>query len=183
MMEPIEGPRCVLNVSTAEATPISGEIPVTPLRPAGAVRVRDMQLSDMKMSAAKASGVSLSSAANTAGFDNFYAATRVSVGRALALTLRDVDLATEAVDEALARAVQRWDRVEHLDNPAGWVYRVGLNYARSRVRRLSSRLPIPRSAVRSTHSQWIIGRWSCVGFCSVGPNSKRPLRSTRGPER
>jgi hypothetical protein len=114
MMEPIEPPRCVLNVSTAEASPISGEIPITPLRPAGAVRARQMQLADMTVPRADVPSVAI-----TDGFDTFYAATRVSVGRALALTLRDVDLATEAVDEALARAVQRWDRVEHLDNRPG----------------------------------------------------------------
>jgi RNA polymerase sigma factor (sigma-70 family) len=78
----------------------------------------------------------------TREFSEFYRSSRNSVGRALALTLHDADLASDAIDEAMARAFQRWARVGQLDNPGGWVYRVGLNYARSRVRRLS-RKPVP----------------------------------------
>lgn len=68
-------------------------------------------------------------------FHDFYSSSRDRVGRALAVTLRDADLAADAVDEAMVRAYQRWDKVGSMDNPAGWVYRVGLNYARSRLRR------------------------------------------------
>ena len=74
-------------------------------------------------------------------FDQFYMRSRESVGRALAVTLRDADLASDAVDEAMARAYQRWNHVAQLDNPGGWVYRVGLNYARSKVRRLLRKPP------------------------------------------
>lgn len=83
-------------------------------------------------------------------FDAFYREARPSVGRALALTLRDVDLATDSLDEAMVRAYQRWDRVGRLDNPAGWVYRVGLNHARSRLRRLLRRVPPPAEATEFT---------------------------------
>ena len=68
-------------------------------------------------------------------FEGFYARTRAQVSRALALTLREMDLANEATDEAMARAFARWRTVQLLDNPAGWVYRVGLNWARSQLRR------------------------------------------------
>jgi DNA-directed RNA polymerase specialized sigma24 family protein len=74
-------------------------------------------------------------------FESFYRAERDSVGRALAITLGDADLAREAVDEAMARAYQRWDRVSSLDSPAGWVYRVGLNWSRSIIRRLTRTAP------------------------------------------
>jgi RNA polymerase sigma factor (sigma-70 family) len=77
-----------------------------------------------------------------ATFEDFYATNRTSVGRALALTLRDDDLAREAVDEAMARAFQRWSHVSQLDNPGGWVYRVGLNWSRSVVRRWKRTPPI-----------------------------------------
>jgi RNA polymerase sigma-70 factor (ECF subfamily) len=74
-------------------------------------------------------------------FHDFYRDHRPAIGRALAVTLGDTDLAADAVDEAMVRALQRWDRVSVLDNPAGWAYRVGLNYARSGLRR---RLRRPR---------------------------------------
>jgi RNA polymerase sigma-70 factor (ECF subfamily) len=75
----------------------------------------------------------------TPAFETFYTSTRTTVGRALAVTLRDAELAADAVDEAMIRAYQHWDRVGHLDNPAGWTYRIGLDYARSRLRRRRGR--------------------------------------------
>ena len=68
-------------------------------------------------------------------FGAFYAANHAEVARALALTIGDPGLALEATDEAMTRAYQRWDKVHGYDNPAGWVYRVGLNWARSWFRR------------------------------------------------
>jgi RNA polymerase sigma factor (sigma-70 family) len=44
-------------------------------------------------------------------------------------------LGAEAADEALLRALASWTEVKDYDNPRGWVYRVGLNWARSRLRR------------------------------------------------
>ena len=64
-------------------------------------------------------------------FEDFYRASRESIARALALTLGSVDLGTEAADEGLTRAYQRWDRISGYENVEGWVYRVGLNWARS----------------------------------------------------
>ena len=75
-------------------------------------------------------------------FEEFYSEQRLAIGRALALTLRDAQLASEAVDEAMARAYQRWNRVQSLDNPGGWVYRVGLNWSRSILRRALRPAPV-----------------------------------------
>jgi RNA polymerase sigma-70 factor (ECF subfamily) len=75
-------------------------------------------------------------------FDEFYRSNRTPVARALAITLRDADLAGEAIDEAMARAYQRWSHVSQLDNPGGWVYRVALNWSRSVIRRLRRPAPI-----------------------------------------
>lgn len=74
-------------------------------------------------------------------FDAFYHQHRTGLIRAMAVTLHDLDDATDAVDEALARACQHWGRVRTLQSPAGWVYRVALNLGRSRLRRLGRRLP------------------------------------------
>ena len=80
----------------------------------------------------------------TVRFESFYADRRDRVARALALTLGDVHLAAEAADEAMARAYQRWDRVAAFDDPGAWVYRVGLNWATSVLRR-RRRAPQPRA--------------------------------------
>lgn len=70
-------------------------------------------------------------------FDAFYAACWDDVYRPLAVTLRDSELAREAVDEAMARAFARWRQVRTYRNQPGWVYRVGLNWAISQKRRTS----------------------------------------------
>ncbi len=75
-------------------------------------------------------------------FVEFYRQSRDRLARALALTLNDGHLAAEAVDEAMARAYQRWDRIGRFDDPAGWVYRVALNWATSELRR-RTRAPRP----------------------------------------
>lgn len=75
-------------------------------------------------------------------FESFYRDRRDRLARALAMTLGDVHLAAEAADEAMARAYQRWDRVSRFDDPGAWVYRVGLNWATSVLRR-RSRAPRP----------------------------------------
>src|SRR6188768_3014921 len=80
-------------------------------------------------------------------FHDFYAGSRDRVGRALAVTLGDTDLAADCVDEAMARAYQRWSNVSRMDNPSGWVYRVGLNLARSRIRKLTRRRRLPSGSV------------------------------------
>jgi len=69
-------------------------------------------------------------------FVDFYRDHRSPVARALALTLGDRQLADEATDEAMTRAYQHWKKVSTLDNPGGWVYRVGLNWSRSVLRRV-----------------------------------------------
>jgi RNA polymerase sigma-70 factor (ECF subfamily) len=75
-------------------------------------------------------------------FEAFYRAHADPVRRALAVTLGDAQVAGEAVDEAMTRALARWRQVAHLDSPAGWVYRVGLNWAISRWRRLRREGPL-----------------------------------------
>ncbi len=70
-----------------------------------------------------------------ARFEDFYRAEWDSVYRPLFATLGDPHLAKDATAEAMARAYQRWSKVRTYRNPSGWVYRVGLNWARSRFRK------------------------------------------------
>lgn len=72
----------------------------------------------------------------TDSFDVFYRSHRTPIARALALAIGDVDLASDATDEAMARAYERWSMVSRLDRPDAWVHRVGLNWSVSVLRRL-----------------------------------------------
>ena len=75
-------------------------------------------------------------------FAEFYRSSYSGVARALAYTLGDTDLAREAADEGMVRAYRRWTVIGAYDNPGGWVYRVGLNWARSLHRRVGRKLPL-----------------------------------------
>ena len=118
MMEPAGGVRRQHSVETFGLS--TGEVPIVPV-------------------SALVDGASPVSFAPVAlvvwvDFADFYRAERVGLVRGLALTLGDADLATEAVDEAMTRAYQRWRTVQAMGNPAGWVYRVALNWSRSVLR-------------------------------------------------
>ena len=68
-------------------------------------------------------------------FDVFYQTWRPPICRSLALALGDIGLASEAVDEAMTRAVARWETLKDYERPEGWLYRVGLNWARGVYRK------------------------------------------------
>lgn len=71
----------------------------------------------------------------TDSFADFYGLHAGPIGQALQLTLGDRELAEDALNEAMARALQRWKRVASFTNPEGWVYRVAMNWALSWMRR------------------------------------------------
>jgi RNA polymerase sigma-70 factor, ECF subfamily len=69
-------------------------------------------------------------------------AYRESSGRAVATLARlfgDIDLAEEAVQEAFAIAVERWQAAGVPPNPGGWIVTTARNKALDRLRRESSR--------------------------------------------
>jgi RNA polymerase sigma factor (sigma-70 family) len=68
-------------------------------------------------------------------FDIFYDLNLDRLFQALALTIGNEELARDAAAEGMARAYQRWASVSAYSNPTGWVYRVGLNWANSRLRK------------------------------------------------
>ena len=82
-------------------------------------------------------------------FEAFYRDEAEPLRRALCLALGDADLGIDAADEAMARTFQRWHEVSGYENRVGWVYRVGLNWGRSRQRRWRWRdnRPVPEGAV------------------------------------
>lgn len=76
-----------------------------------------------------------------ASFAEFYNVHHQKIAASLALNFGDVELGREATDEAMTRAFSNWGTVSGHRNPAGWVYRVGLNWGRSWFRRAGRRLP------------------------------------------
>ena len=85
-------------------------------------------------------------------FEDFYRAKRDHLARALAMTLRSDDLGNDAADEAMTRTYQRWRTVSEYNNPVGWAYRVGLNWAISQKRKESRlmRVAVPETSIEDS---------------------------------
>jgi len=73
------------------------------------------------------------------GFEEFFQAEHVRLGRALYLLTGSAAEADELTQEAMVRVYERWDRVGQMDSPQGYLYRTALNLHRSRLRWLASR--------------------------------------------
>jgi RNA polymerase sigma-70 factor (ECF subfamily) len=69
------------------------------------------------------------------GFAAFYAANVSALTVSLYAYTGDLGAAQDAVQEAFTRALVRWDRIAHYDNPVAWIRRVAWNLATSRWRR------------------------------------------------
>ncbi len=68
-------------------------------------------------------------------FDSFYAAEAVGLVRQLHALTGDLTVAQDCVQEAFARAWERWPIVSGYDAPAAWVRQVAYRLAVSRLRR------------------------------------------------
>lgn len=72
---------------------------------------------------------------STLDFGTFFELHHAEMVRAMTLALGDPDVGRDAAAEGFVRALQRWSTVSGLSNPEGWVYRAGINWARSRWRK------------------------------------------------
>lgn len=114
---------------TIRATlPLSAGQSMTPSQSTRRKRVRAARDGDSAVHTIDASAAMI--------FDDFYAANIAKLSGALGATLRNPDLGQEAAQEAMVRACERWDTVSEHANPMGWCYRVGMNWATSRWRKL-----------------------------------------------
>jgi len=68
-------------------------------------------------------------------FDEWYRREHPRLAASLYVVSGDLDAATDATDEAFARALHRWSSVSKMASPTGWTYRVALNVLRRRKRR------------------------------------------------
>lgn len=72
-------------------------------------------------------------------FEAFYVDVRPRLVRSLAVFCGgDLDVAADAADEALVRALERWSRVSTMALPDAWTFTVGRNLVRRRFRRRST---------------------------------------------
>ncbi|NNE75240.1 MAG: sigma-70 family RNA polymerase sigma factor [Acidimicrobiales bacterium] len=84
-------------------------------------------------------------------FADWYQTVREPLVRALVVRCAgDTELAADSVDEALVRALERWNRVGQMDSPEAWTYRVASNLVSRHYRRrggekraLARRGPLP----------------------------------------
>jgi RNA polymerase sigma-70 factor (ECF subfamily) len=76
------------------------------------------------------------------GFEQMYRAEYGSVFRAVYLLCGDRAMAEDATQEAFARALERWRRIEGRSWATGWVVTTALNITRRALRRR----PVPVSA-------------------------------------
>lgn len=68
-------------------------------------------------------------------FETFFRTDRRRLIASLCAMGSDLDTATEAVDEAFARAIERWSRVGSYTSASAWVFVTARNLVRRRQRR------------------------------------------------
>jgi DNA-directed RNA polymerase specialized sigma24 family protein len=79
-----------------------------------------------------------------AGFESLAPAFGVRVRRAL-VAAYGIEVGSEAAADAMAYAWEHWEKVEEMQNPAGYLYRVGQSAARKyRPRRVVTLPVVPR---------------------------------------
>ena len=82
-------------------------------------------------------------------FAEWYSQEHPGVLAVVVMAAGDFEVARDITAEAFARAFERWDRVGHMESPAGWTCRVALNLVRRRhrqavlARRAADRTPPP----------------------------------------
>lgn len=69
-------------------------------------------------------------------FEGLFQAEHQALFRALYLIVGNTQEAEELMQDAFLKVWERWDRVSRMDNPAGYLCRIAVNGARSRIRRL-----------------------------------------------
>lgn len=73
--------------------------------------------------------------AGSRDFEAWYQVQHRRLFASLLVLSGDREIAEDATDEALVRALQHWPRVRVMTSPEGWVYRVAVNVMRRSARR------------------------------------------------
>lgn len=97
----------------------------------------------------RAAELSVVTAVGASGdFRGFYEAESPRLLRALYLLTGDREEAEDLLQESMARACERWERIRVMESPGGYVYRTAVNLNRNRIRRLARR---PRRLLAAAH--------------------------------
>ena len=117
-------------------------------------------------------------------FDAWYERTHPRLVRSLVVVCGgDRSLAADAVDEAMVRALERWNRVQHMASPDAWTYSVARNHIRrSWRRRRTERRALERSV---PVPEWVddgqaIELWSAVAALEQREREAVALRYVAG---
>ena len=70
-------------------------------------------------------------------FEDLVHAEHAGLYSALCLIIRDRGEAEDVMQEAFLKVWERWDRVQGMEDPTGYLYRTALNLHRKRMRRAS----------------------------------------------
>jgi RNA polymerase sigma-70 factor (ECF subfamily) len=70
-------------------------------------------------------------------FSDFYRQHHPRLSRACLLLTSDPTEAEDLAQEAMARVLERWDKVSGMDDPEGYLFRTALNLQRNAVKRLA----------------------------------------------
>lgn len=114
-------------------------------------------------------------------FAAWYRAHHPGLVEAVVRAVRPEALATDAVDEACARAFASWERVQAMRSPTGWVYRVAVHEARRQLRRtdrehvLLQTHRLPASVPPPGGEAWL-----CVGQLPIRQRTAVVLRHVAG---
>lgn len=114
-------------------------------------------------------------------FDEWYRTEHPKLLRALIVVAGTQGEVVDVVDEAFARAYERWDRVGEMRSPAGWTYRTGLNLLRRRWRRASMEALLHRRGAVDTagsapSADWSAEVWDAVKALSARERTAIALR-------
>jgi RNA polymerase sigma-70 factor (ECF subfamily) len=112
----------------------------------------------------------------SADYEAFVINHSVPLVRTLSLITLDRGVAEDAAQEAFLQLLVHWPRVRGMEDPAGWVYRVGINRCKDyrRALRRASQLVdrIGRSAQESQETQWSSGA-ELIGILKPLPRRQR----------
>lgn len=90
-------------------------------------------------------------------FEEFFRAEYPGLVKAFYVLTADRAEAEELAQEAMARAYERWERVGAMESPAGYLYRIGVNLNRHRLRHLAVRARRLLAMTRDAQSEHVPG--------------------------